>query len=283
MTYVEEVASMAYEQAGLIGILARPVRPERMGVVVLVGGPQYRAGSHRQFVLLSRALAHAGYAVLRFDFRGMGDSEGAACNFLNTRADIAVAIHTLQQAVPEVAEVALWGLCDGASAALLYWHDTHDARVGTLCLVNPWVRSEASLAHTHIKHYYLQRLLQPDFWRKLLQGGIGSTALGGLARTLRTALQGKAAPAAQATFQQRMARAWLQFPGHIFLLLSEDDFTAKEFLHHAQHDSAWSNSLGRPRLLRHNQPHADHTFSSAALQAALAERTLRHGLQHLPP
>jgi alpha/beta superfamily hydrolase len=46
-------------------------------VLVIVGGPQYRAGSHRQFTLLARSLAEQGFAVLRFDYRGMGDSTGA--------------------------------------------------------------------------------------------------------------------------------------------------------------------------------------------------------------
>jgi hypothetical protein len=42
--------------------------------------------------------------------------------------------------------------------------------IAGLVLLNPWVRSEVSLAQTHIKHYYGQRLLQGEFWRKLLSG-----------------------------------------------------------------------------------------------------------------
>jgi uncharacterized protein len=282
MTYQEEVARIATEQALLVGILARPLQPQRTGVVVLVGGPQYRAGSHRHFVLLARALAQAGHAVLRFDVRGMGDSAGMPRSFEDTGTDIAAAIHTLQQAVPEVTEVALWGLCDGASAALLYWHDTQDPRVSALCLLNPWVRSHTSLARTHLKHYYLRRLAHADFWRKLLRGGVGLTTLRQLACTLQTVLQGPPAAADRHSYQQRMAWAWACFPGRIFLLLSQNDFTAKEFLHHASHDSAWANSLGAARLVRHDQPGADHTFSSAALRASVAELTLRHGLNHQP-
>ena len=45
-----------------------------IGVVIVVGGPQYRVGSHRQFVTLARALAASGVPALRFDYRGMVSS-----------------------------------------------------------------------------------------------------------------------------------------------------------------------------------------------------------------
>src|SRR5262245_37346209 len=41
----------------LFGILSQPASPGRRGVLIVVGGPQYRAGSHRQFTLLARDLA----------------------------------------------------------------------------------------------------------------------------------------------------------------------------------------------------------------------------------
>ncbi len=284
MKYREEVLPIALAQPSgrsqLMGILARPQVPAGLAVVVLVGGPQYRVGSHRQFVLLARALAAAGYAVLRFDFAGMGDSAGAPCDFEHTGQDIAAAINALLQAVPEVREVALWGLCDGASAALLYCHATADARVTALCLANPWVRSEASLARTHVQHYYLQRLLQRGFWHKLLQGHMRIASLLELLHTLRRVLTASPTAPQPASFQQRMARAWAAFPGRILLLLSGDDFTAKEFVQHATHDAAWHGALQHPRLLRHDLPGADHTFSSARLREQVAWLTLQHGLQH---
>ena len=55
----------------LVGVLARPDAPAARGVLIVVGGPQYRAGSHRQFTHLARELARNGIASLRFDYRGM--------------------------------------------------------------------------------------------------------------------------------------------------------------------------------------------------------------------
>ena len=272
MTYTEEATLFTCAGDTLLGILARPAAPADTAVVVVVGGPQYRAGSHRQFVLLSRALAAAGVAVLRFDYRGMGDSDCSQRDFQGVSADIAAAIDALQQQLPGVKHIALWGLCDAAAAALLYCHDTQDPRVTGLCLLNPWVRSDASLARTQVKHYYLQRLKQKEFWLKLLRGGVATQALGGLVQNIRTAFGGPrvnasgtsqtAAP--QKPFQQRMAMAWHQFPGQILLLLSGEDYTAKEFQEFASTDPAWKNYLTHPCLQRHEMPGVDHTFSGAA-------------------
>ena len=124
------------------------------GVLIVVGGPQYRVGSHRQFLLLSRRLAAEGYPVMRFDYRGMGDASGAMRGFEQASADIGAAIEAFQRACPAVQRIVLWGLCDAASLALLYVDATQDDRIAGLAILNPWVRSEASLAQTHIKHYY---------------------------------------------------------------------------------------------------------------------------------
>src|SRR3990167_6173001 len=282
MTYTEETTLFACEGDTLLGILAKPEIPSEVGVVVIVGGPQYRVGSHRQFVLLSRALAAAGYAVLRFDYRGMGDSEGQPRDFEAVSADIAVAIDALQQRLPSIKQVALWGLCDGASAALLYCHETRDPRVSGLCLLNPWVRSEASLARTQVKHYYTQRLRRKEFWTKLLHGGVALKALPGLVRNIQVAFTGtpgSGAATSQPPFQQRMAAAWDAFNGNIFLLLSGDDYTAKEFMEYASKDAAWKNASTHPHLVRHDLQGADHTFSSIAARTQAEELTLTKGLQ----
>jgi len=271
----EETALFACAGETLVGILARPDVPARTGVVVIVGGPQYRAGSHRQFALLSRALAGAGHAVLRFDYRGMGDSSGAQRSFESVSADVAAAIDHLQQRVPAVKEVALWGLCDGAAAALLYCHETHDPRVTGLCLLNPWVRSEASLAKTQVKHYYTQRLRQKEFWLKLFSGKVAVSALGDFVRKLRQSSGvSKQLNAANQPFQQRMASAWHQFQGRILLILSGDDYTAKEFLEYAGTDPAWKHYQNHAKLTRLDMAGADHTFSNAASRKLAEDATL---------
>lgn len=260
MNYAEEAIHFACDSETLFGILARPEQPADLGIVVVVGGPQTRVGSHRQFVLLARALAAAGHPGLRFDVRGMGDSTGAQRNFEHITPDIAAAIDALQELCPAVRRIVLWGLCDAASAALLYCEETRDPRITGLCLLNPWVRSEATLAKTQVKHYYGQRLLQREFWAKLLSGRLN--ILAALAELLRKLGQASSRSAPAPGFQERMARGWNHFTGPILLILSGDDYTAKEFLEYAAGAASWRGLLEQAGITRVDVPDADHTFSS---------------------
>jgi uncharacterized protein len=276
LNYQEEVIEFSCRGDSLIGVLARPAAPKPVGVVIIVGGPQYRAGSHRQFVLLSRALAAGGFAVLRFDYRGMGDSEGDMRDFEHITEDVSAAVDSFQSTAPEIKKYVLWGLCDGASAALLYCHATLDPRIHGLCLLNPWVRSEVSLARTQIKHYYSQRLLQREFWNKLLTGKVAWSALHALTNNLKSAL-GKTkvgVATAQSTFQDRMAASWTDFDGPMLLLLSGDDYTAKEFLEYIGSNPAWANATSRIGLIQQTVPDADHTFSEIRLNAVVEKCAL---------
>lgn len=265
---------MACEGEAMLGIVSQPDQPRALGVVVLVGGSQYRVGSHRQFLLLARSLANAGFAVLRFDYRGMGDSTGTPRSFEAVDADIAVAINTLQCICPSVKQVVLWGLCDGASAALLYSGQSGDVRLAGLSLLNPWVRSEVTLARTHIKHYYGRRLLQADFWRSIWHGQFAwRRSLLALWQNLQDWRQSFVA-GAELTFQRRMAQALRHFKGAVLLVLSECDYTAKEFLECALTDPDWRGLLQRPALTRVDVAGADHTFSRAAWCSVVEQAVL---------
>ena len=273
----EQAFTFAVGADRLVGILHAPrattaaapmqrqvARAADTGVVVIVGGPQYRVGSHRQFVRLARHLATLGHPVLRFDVRGMGDSSGALRHFEHIGDDIAAAIDELLTRQPQVRRVVLWGLCDGAAAALLYLDGRSDPRVQALCLLNPWVRSEASLARTQVKHYYGQRLLQRAFWLKVLSGQVAGAALRGLWTNLRAASFGMDRDAAALPFPVRMAQAWQRFEGDILLVLSGKDYTAREFQEVVAAHPAWKGALDRSNVQVLATEAADHTFSDRA-------------------
>lgn len=271
---------VVFECAGekLVGIVTAPPAQPDTALLVIVGGPQYRVGSHRQFYQLAGHAAARGFAAMRFDARGMGDAEGAQRSFEEIDDDIAAAIDALQRALPSVKRVGLWGLCGGASAALLYCRSRRDPRVAGVALINPWVRSEVTQARTRVKHYYVQRLLQPEFWKKALSGRIGAVAMGELFGALRltvgsslagqTPLQGSAL-----TLEQRMVEGLAGFEGHTLLVLSGNDYTAKEFLETVQLDPVWRSQLARLGLTRVDLAAADHTFSQPEAQHRVEQVT----------
>lgn len=293
MSYVEDAVIFNCAGEQLAGIFAlpdpagsdkvspggRPAANESAdcGVLIVVGGPQYRVGSHRQFLLLSRRLAAGGYPAMRFDYRGMGDGTGEQRSFEQVSEDIAAAIDTFLQHCPHVRRIVLWGLCDAASAILLYVQASHDQRVAGLVLLNPWIRSETSLAQTQIKHYYGQRLLSKEFWWKLLSGRM--QVIKALSEFVRAAIRAKlgatsAQPSVKGSFHGRMALGWRDFTGKVLLILSGDDYTAKEFLEFVAENTAWAGLLEARNVQRVDIEQADHTFSSRLWRSQVEEATL---------
>jgi exosortase A-associated hydrolase 1 len=276
MNYTEQALVFQLADERLLGIVAKPEFPLGCGVLIVVGGPQYRAGSHRQFLLLSRRLAAAGYPSMRFDYRGMGDSGGAMRDFEAVSDDVKAAIDAFQKSCPSLTRVVLWGLCDAASSALLYVQATRDSRIAGLTLLNPWVRSEASLAQTHIKHYYGQRLLQREFWFKLLSGKLPllKSVRGLVTNALKARGKGVPTENDSRSFQERMAESWRQFPGAVLLILSGQDYTAKEFLEFVGSTAGWAALIDAENVSRVDVPDADHTFSSHEQRSSVESATL---------
>jgi len=258
--------------AALVGILSLPEQGGPRGVLIVVGGPQYRAGSHRQFTLLARALAAAGIAAMRFDYRGMGDSDGPPRDFETAGDDIRAAIDAFLRQVPSLRDVVVWGLCDGASAALLHAHG--DARVAGMVLLNPWVRTSGSYARTALRHYYLARLRDGDFWRKLLAGRFDfGAAVRSFGRVVTAAGQPAGAGRQHGALPQRMLAGLQRFPGRVLFIISGRDLTAREFLDLAAASTPWKTLLAAPRVSRHTLPDADHTFSRAVWRDEVAAAT----------
>ena len=248
--------------------LAVDVPAAACGVVIVVGGPQYRVGSHRQFVLLARALAAAGIPTLRFDYRGMGDSDGRPRSFEEIDDDIAAAITEICNRA-RVSHVVLWGLCDGATASLMYAH--RDKRVAGIVAVNPWARTVKGQAKVQLRHYYADRFLQREFWRKLARGQLDLlSSAKSIRNAFLAAFRGTARPKtdlrdesdAGRSYLERMDDGWSTLGRPVLFVLSGRDYTAKEFLAWVAEEPARSRRLtdGSARVVE--LPDADHTFSS---------------------
>lgn len=258
----------------LVGVLHPAGAGASTGVLVVVGGPQYRVGSHRQFVLLARFLATWGIPVLRFDHRGMGDSAGASRDFERIADDIAVAIDAFQRSVPSIRRVVVWGLCDAATAAACY--APRDPRVCGLVLLNPWVRTAEGAAQAHLRHYYHRRLLEPEFWRKLagLRLDVRHSWRSFVELVQRSGwVAGRASRAAGMLLPERLAQALDEFAGHCLIVLSGNDLTAAEFRDCVAASTKWQGIVSRPTVTRLELAAADHTFSRREWRDQVAKWT----------
>lgn len=269
------------ERESLCALLHPGSHDSKIGVVIVVGGPQYKAGSHRQFVLLARGLAEQGIPTFRFDCRGMGDSSGEFPGFEALDLDIRAAITAFLSACPGVERVVLWGLCDGASAAAFYAYQ--DQRIHGLCLANPWVRTEQGEAAAIMKYYYLRRLLSVEFWRKLLSGGVQFTAaLGSLlhnAKQTMSSTDGTKPDAQDADLERlslpdRLFGSLRRFSHPVAFLISGQDLTASEFMAAASGASDRKRWMASSHVTVHTFAKADHTFSRRSWMDRLVEQTV---------
>lgn len=258
----ESVVVIGPPGSELVGVLAQPAGQtgvKGVAVVIVVGGPQTRVGSHRQFVLMARALAQAGHPCLRFDYTGMGDSPGPLPDFERAGPDIRRACDALLAASPGCTKLALWGLCDGATAALFYAET--DDRVAAVIAANPWARSDATRSAALVADHYGSRLRSVEFWKKLFSGRIdilsaAREAFGHVRRTwMRPATPSEVVSGSD--LPARLARALAAPRQLVRLQLSGRDLTATEFeMAMARFRSTRRTSVTMLRL-----KNADHTFS----------------------
>ncbi len=278
--------------AQLVGIIHNPTdNAAKVGLLIVVGGPQYRVGPHRQYVLMARHCAAHGIPTMRFDYQGVGDSEGSNRGFEHVTADIHHAIDEFLSRTPEIKTVALWGLCEGASAILLGGSD-HKA-ISHIILANPWVRSESGIARTYVKHYYGQRLMDPKFWQKVFSGKFNPiTSVSKLFSNIQKIFSknsgknsgkdsgknsGKnsgSSPNATPLFSQRMLSGLQSFTGKIMVLKSGNDLVAHEFYDLISTHKEWKDTLRDKKVQHVDIPFTDHTFSREEWRQEVAESTL---------
>ncbi|RVU37597.1 hydrolase 1, exosortase A system-associated [Rheinheimera riviphila] len=210
-----------------------------IAVLLVSGGAQVRAGSHRMQQQLASYLQQQQISSLRFDFPGYGDAEGQPADFIQHAQWLPEILTAAQQAQPQIRRWLLFGLCDGASAILL--NQQLLPQTAGLILLNPWCRAEQNHAKTMVRFYYWQRLWSAEFWQKLLSGR--SQPLQSLQQFLQYWWQARAnlnpknangSPDLQPTqgsnqqFLPAMLHNWQQYAKPVLLALSENDLTAQE-------------------------------------------------------
>ncbi|MEM9253829.1 MAG: hydrolase 1, exosortase A system-associated [Pseudomonadota bacterium] len=271
--------------ASLVGIVHRIADVQRTGILcVIAGGPQYRAGVGRSMVSMARELSAAGIPVMRFDHRGLGDSDGTFRGFEYLEEDLEAAAACFLQQVPELEAIVLWGGCDAASGAMISGWKVPS--VASMVLGNPWVTSEETQLAVMRQHYF-RRLGEWSFWRKLLslEYNVKDYAVA-VWRKLTGRLQGLSVTVEQAQgesngdYVPRMLEGLQRFDGPVLFLMSGQSLVSKEFDEMVSHSAAWQAACGRPGNERIDIAEADQTFSEGNSRARVND-ALRSWLERI--
>jgi exosortase A-associated hydrolase 1 len=256
----------------LIGMIHAAENPARIGLLIVVGGPQYRVGACRQYVHLARVAADKGIAAMRFDYRGIGDSGGDYPGFQNVGPDIEAAITEFMERVPGMEGVVLWGLCEGASAILL--DGVRNPNVKGIVLANPWVNTAETQAKAYLKHYYGSRFLDPEIWKRLMRGDINILkSLTGILGLVRKTFGRAPETARTKPYPQRMAEGFEQFKGQTLLIMSGRDLVAREFEDVTGVAPEWQAFRESTAVMRADIAGSDHTFSKDEWRSKAATHT----------
>jgi pimeloyl-ACP methyl ester carboxylesterase len=169
------------------GIVTLPERARSgVGVVLLPAGLKYRVGPHRLNVVLARELAKAGFAVLRVDPLGLGESEGALpaaplrelwLSIANGRfvADTISACSEFRRRYG-LSRVVVGGLCGGAITGLFAAAEAAEeidgvVSINTAVSLSLDERVAPVLGHLQARHHfksYLRKLASAEAWRRVL-------------------------------------------------------------------------------------------------------------------
>lgn len=172
----------------LFGVLHTPEGGARtdLAVILLSPGVKMRVGPERLYCTLTERLVSLGLPVLRFDFYGLGDSEGEVTedllkdvyNHIEVGRFVDDTVDSMDWMAREYGtrRFILSGLCGGAITGLLTAR--HDARVaGLLALaITPVLASRSADPSTYMtsgqladmRRTYFDKLLSPKAWLRLL-------------------------------------------------------------------------------------------------------------------
>lgn len=228
----------------------------KTGLLIVTGGNELRSGPFGSHAELADKVATAGFPVMRYDRRGVGDSSGSNATFADSAEDIAAALEAFRAQVRGLRHIVAYGNCDAASALMLAEGKGCDA----LVLANPWTfepeaepepeapaekPAQPQMTPAAIRRHYLRRLTDPKALLRLLTGKV---KVGQLAGSLAEAVKPAPPPSSLA---QNMAEGLKAFIGPVTLLIAENDRTGQVFL------DSWDKADPRVRKC----PGAGHSFA----------------------
>lgn len=231
-----------------------------IGLLIVSGGNEIRIGAHRGMAKLAADAAAAGHPALRFDRRGIGDSEGTNEGFTSSGPDISAAIAAFKRECPNMTRLICFGNCDAATALVL-----NDVAADELLLANPWViePTDDLPPPAAIKAHYRQRLHDPKAWLGLLTGAINI-------RKALTGLRKMAQPPRASSLAGAFAKGLVRLQHRstkITILLAARDSTAIAFAD--EWGGAAFDAIDKSAITLITLDSASHSFASEADYAYL--------------
>ncbi|MEW8657762.1 MAG: alpha/beta fold hydrolase [Candidatus Thiodiazotropha endolucinida] len=171
----------------LYGILEQPEKTVKDTAILLLSpGIKMRVGPHRMYNKLSKVLVDKGFTVLRYDFYGLGDSEGAldqkilvdVYNSIQNGRYIDDTIDAMDWlgTTYNIDKFVLGGLCGGAITGMLA--GSADERVKGLIalgLINVFEGGEDNFSKfvtegqlEDLKKGYISKLTDIDSWKRII-------------------------------------------------------------------------------------------------------------------
>jgi pimeloyl-ACP methyl ester carboxylesterase len=302
MHEVEAVSFANAQGLTLYGTLHKPARPATgLPVVVLLSpGVKMRVGPGRLYVPLTDMLVEHGCTVLRFDFFGLGDSQGELTETM--LADVYNHIE-VGRYVDDTRSALAWlrkrghkrfvlgGLCGGAITALLAAVPEPDVD-GLLSLgMTVTLASNAAVPGKYMtrkqldgrRQRYLKKLLSPKAWLRFLSF---KSEYGVIWHSMKRLWAREPAKAANApppnpeTIEQRgnanplfppAYLAFLQRGGQALMLFSEKDRLQSEYEEKFAEPFATKLAPFEKQIRKHVIPKANHTMTLHEWQREMVE------------
>jgi len=269
---MKEEAVLFGESRSLVGMVTDPLDENgsrhKTAVILLNPGIVHRVGPGRIYVKIARALASIGFAVLRFDFSGIGDSSVRRDHLQFDKSAVLEAQEAMDwlSAARGINQFILLGGCSGATIALQT--ACCDLRVVGAVLMNfPLAEDEESdenqngTNRTAGYYYWNFALFDLQSWRKLLTGKADYLSL---IRVLTNQAKSKFA------FSKRISREATEFQAQLRQLAERDiqltfvysqgDPSVDDLQEAGRNELKRLRTLGRMTL--NVIPRSDHTFSS---------------------
>lgn len=165
----------------LVGVLHQTSQTSRGALLFLHGWSGYRTGPHQMLTRAARHFGALGWASLRFDFAGRGDSEGDTelATLATMRDDANIASHLLREKFADGPLIAV-GLCSGCEIAVAavdsHWDGIALWSAPIFAALPEQSGQEKKRAANLSK--YARKLLDPRTYLKIARGQVDTAAVG---------------------------------------------------------------------------------------------------------